>query len=808
MTMSRDPWSNERLEAAFTARSRQHGTPAGLTVDTLVAVRHAGAPPARSRPWGTLVPLAAALGLLAVVLGGPLLAGSPPTTTDPSVSPSPAASDVGETVFGLPVIDVRAAAAIRDAGVDERAIAVRGWLAFDGTECPAVDEGLVSPLQLGCEGQRRALLAEPDPALVGPGADPDPSVLLRPLLDWAPDVPPGEVAELVVVGHFDDRRAALCPPDEVQTCRDRFVVDRLVSVDGREVAELPMAEPDLPVQRSIEDIERALAGVVPDAMVLSAIPHGREALLRVEPGLDRPMLGGAEGVAMTFLPVWRVQALEAGRMATYLVADQWLDVSRIGADNRAELLAGGPRPSDDAWVWPRPDAHSTIRLHADPLAIDVALVDATGLLLEVQAADAGDAAARGPWVETAAGDEQAIVVGWTTSACEASQAVITVESRDSILLEQPSLVPADTVCDAVTADVAVVLRFTEPLDAASIDISDRIPQAAATVADPGLDWSRHALTGDIGLGLCQAIAFGDAFVGLARSEGADGSDRCGSVVVSSDGTNWRSVAADPFARFHARLHVAGERLIATGLWFDEGGERFQHSAWWSSDGGDWTLFEPPQGEDRFPTAATAVGDTVYATGERGIYRLDGSRWAPVADMLGRGGQLARTGPSGSVFLDVDDEVEPHERLWHSLDGWTWTMVELPSQGAAVTLDDLEVTSFASLAVGGIGAFKFERPAAWWSSDGLEWEEATVPQLASDERIGSMDIVAVRDGALAVGLAHAGATSRSLVWWTADGREWVEVHQTLDPVDPPTSSVGRDGIAYVFWPDHGWTAAPP
>jgi hypothetical protein len=468
MTTPQDPWSAERLEAAFQARARQHEAPAGLTPAVVEAVRHAGAPPAQGRPWASLVPLAAALSLLAVVLGGPLLAGRSPVSTDPPSSVAPSASDVDERVFGLPVIDVRAAAAIRDAGVDDRALAVRGWLAFDGIECPAVGPGPVSPLQLGCDGERRALLASPDVGLVGYGADPDPSVLLQALLDWAPDVPPSQLAELVVVGHFDDRRATLCPPDELQACRDRFVVDRLVAVDGREVADRPVDQ-DIGAHRSLEEVESAVTAVAPTSTILSATPYRGDGLYRVEPGLDRPMLGGADDGAMTFLPVWRVQALDDGRVSTFLVTDRWLDVSRVGADNRAELLASGPRPSGDAWVWPRLDAHSTIRLTNDLLALDVAVVDRSGRLVEVRPAIPSDVPEDHIWVRTASHLPGGVMVGWTASPCD-HQAVLTIASADSMLLDEPPR-PG---CDAMAVAYAVILVFDGPIDIDAIDIT-RMP---------------------------------------------------------------------------------------------------------------------------------------------------------------------------------------------------------------------------------------------------------------------------------------------------------------------------------------------
>ena len=50
-------------------------------------------------------------------------------------------------------------------------------------------------------------------------------------------------SEVIVLGHFDDHRAAQCPPAQVETCRRTFVVD----------AVLDAARPDLDLH-GIEDV--------------------------------------------------------------------------------------------------------------------------------------------------------------------------------------------------------------------------------------------------------------------------------------------------------------------------------------------------------------------------------------------------------------------------------------------------------------------------------------------------------------------------------------------------------------------------
>jgi len=47
---------------------------------------------------------------------------------------------------------------------------------------------------------------------------------------------------IVVVGHFDDPRAALCRPAAQDLCRDRFVIDRIVALEPS-FARLPPPSP-------------------------------------------------------------------------------------------------------------------------------------------------------------------------------------------------------------------------------------------------------------------------------------------------------------------------------------------------------------------------------------------------------------------------------------------------------------------------------------------------------------------------------------------------------------------------------------
>ena len=137
--MTNDPWDDERLEAAYAARGEVHPTPGDLTASTMAAIR-SGARPATVSRWPQILAAAAAV---AVVFGGPGdrragVAGTEPGRRRPSPRRGPAVEAPAATapgarrppaeVAGLPVISVSDAIAVRDAGVDGRELAVRGWL--------------------------------------------------------------------------------------------------------------------------------------------------------------------------------------------------------------------------------------------------------------------------------------------------------------------------------------------------------------------------------------------------------------------------------------------------------------------------------------------------------------------------------------------------------------------------------------------------------------------------------------------------------------------------------------------------------
>ena len=149
--MTQPDWDDERLDATFHARFDR---PAPETLEHDIHVRIAGTSPARfgvpriGQPW-SLAATAVVVVLVGAAMIVPAALSLPGASARPSVLPSNAATSapgssatpteqaVPGSVFGLPVVHVHDAIAVRDFGVDDHEIAVSGWF----TPAPPVSCG-------------------------------------------------------------------------------------------------------------------------------------------------------------------------------------------------------------------------------------------------------------------------------------------------------------------------------------------------------------------------------------------------------------------------------------------------------------------------------------------------------------------------------------------------------------------------------------------------------------------------------------------------------------------------------------------
>lgn len=506
-----DPWDDDRLAAAFTARNAGIELPPALVTETANAVRQR--PTRRDAPWWRPLPIAAAAAVVVSVVGLSLAmswrTGSSPAPTGPSASvPSAAPTDAEtERVLGLPVIDVPAALAVRDAGEDDRELAVRGWYSpifpID-TVCPAMYVRKDSPVQPdNCPIWWAVLMTEPvtEPEslsarrdafgrpLVGDALEMDLDALDRSGLPVVRSAGPAEPTEIVVVGHFDDRRSRLCPPNVEQACRDRFVVDRIDQVAGEDQ---PLSQVVMhggqATRSTLVDVEAAHALAAPDATILSVVTADNENIDAVEPTLVTDLSDLPDG--SFYLPIrWVLYTLESGRPQTYTVTDGTNEVWRMDIDGNLFRVADPtvtPLPTEGPW--PPEGTAFTVRITKDVddrPPFEVAIVDRSDTLVGAREALEDDPVVAVPidgtiaWVAAEPGDPRSIRLGWYGGNCD-RHTIVTIDSLDSILVN-PN-VPSP--CNVMGNDRSLILTYSEPVDAAAIDVSYSETRGESRVIDP------------------------------------------------------------------------------------------------------------------------------------------------------------------------------------------------------------------------------------------------------------------------------------------------------------------------------------
>jgi len=171
---------------------------------------------------------------------------APPTTVllSPTGSPPPS-SRSADTVDGLPIHSVSELLALRSDGrIGGERVALRGYWSDRGISFSCtLSESPPGELEIRCRDGQFGITERDEPfgtvteirnethyrRTDGPALTPFVDEALAERLDLPringqrhPQVP------IVVVGHFDDRRAADCRPEFRQRCRDRLVLDEIV----------------------------------------------------------------------------------------------------------------------------------------------------------------------------------------------------------------------------------------------------------------------------------------------------------------------------------------------------------------------------------------------------------------------------------------------------------------------------------------------------------------------------------------------------------------------------------------------------
>jgi hypothetical protein len=228
-------------------------------------------------------------------------------------SPAPWESPVVSTVVGEP-ITVRAAIEHRDNDLDDTEMAIKGWLVALPIECLGTPAPPLSPAEQHC-GDGLVWLSEEPPTPVRQGlVQPEPPafiLLIRPETYLQVAVQPGQPSEVIVLGHFNDHRAALCPTDQVETCRRNFLVDALLdarrpSLDLNAIENLVL-DPTLVTVARAADAERVATGTLGGGgTVLAAFAVSGNRVVEFEPQATE----SSELTSAT--AVWLVRYLDVG----------------------------------------------------------------------------------------------------------------------------------------------------------------------------------------------------------------------------------------------------------------------------------------------------------------------------------------------------------------------------------------------------------------------------------------------------------------------------------------------------------------
>lgn len=444
------PWDDSRLDAAFAARATAGPTPGDLTERTIASVRRG--PAGRSLGWRYLVPAMATVAVAAIVAVSVAGLGAPsPRTPDAAATSLPSSTpDSGETTtltMGLPVLDVAGAIAIRDAGVDDRELAVRGWYAPHAPPraCgPKQFPASVHPLQVRCPDQLLWLTQDREQLTTmsatttsyrGPSG-----LAVSPHFDdvdmaWAdPADDPYRPAGLVVIGHFDDIVARQCPAAEQAACRDRFVVDRIDSIDG---VEQPLSVVDWVDGAELstpDDIRAAVELEAPGRLILSmVIVEGR-------------LTDGSSSTA------WIAKVLGQREVEHHVVLD--------GTDTFVMP------PLNGATILELP-----IEVGSGQAPVRVAVIDQTGRLVNARAPSAAEKAVRDTGMRMVWADDlpdDRVLVQWGGSMCD-DRLTLTISTFDA---GTPFSLTVDgrrgSPCRLALVHYAVVLEFQPAIGAADL----------------------------------------------------------------------------------------------------------------------------------------------------------------------------------------------------------------------------------------------------------------------------------------------------------------------------------------------------
>jgi hypothetical protein len=208
-------------------------------------------------------------------------------------------ADFPVEIDGLPVISVSGAILDRETDLSGE-LAIAGWFqASPRLFCPFVAQVAVPFMEGGCEIRGTWLMETPESIMkvtsIGVSGGPPAGPAINPVFptvappaDRPQPIQGGSIpTKVIMIGHFNDRRASLCSREAPQVCLGRFVVDAVPWVEGAErvlpertdAREQATPAPFDPVTRI-----REAAGNLGAVLNVAAV-SGAE-LIRIEPEFD------------------------------------------------------------------------------------------------------------------------------------------------------------------------------------------------------------------------------------------------------------------------------------------------------------------------------------------------------------------------------------------------------------------------------------------------------------------------------------------------------------------------------------------
>jgi hypothetical protein len=266
--------------------------------------------------------------------------------------------------------------------------------------------------------------------------------------------------------------------------------------------------------------------------------------------------------------------------------------------------------------------------------------------------------------------------------------------------------------------------------------------ATGRAADPVLEWGEPHVFADAPLGSPVAIA-GAGYVTVDAHPLRERADASSSTIhFSPDGWSWRQVMEPPSTRLSS-VAAGGPGFVAVGR---EGVSEFGFvpAVWASANGIDWDQVPFTAAVDR---PATAEGPPFTGSW---MEEIVATRNGLVAI-----GEFATATPTA----------------WTSPDGLTWTELPAGSFGPDPAHLWLLATDGTTIAAVGRTPSEGDSPGgalAWWSTDGLDWNEATIdPSFGTGFGPLMSRLLALDSGYMLFGTDDGHAT----VWSSADGRTW-------------------------------------